>query len=265
MKTGLLLSLGLLLAAISPAGALTVGVTPGALADSIETAAEEARAQGLDVKVVEFSDWATPNLALENGDLDVNYFQHRAFLDNSVKETGYKLADVGLGILPNIGLYSAKYTALDQLPEGARVAIASDPVNGGRGLALLQSAGLISLREGAGLRGTLNDVTANPKKLDLVEIEGPQLVRALSDVDLAQGYPAHFINAGQADIAGRALLFSGVTDDYFAIRFVTRENNAADPDVARFIRIYQTSPKVRDRIDASYAHNPALYVLPWTK
>ncbi len=124
MKTGLLLSLGLLLAAISPAGALTVGVTPGALADSIETAAEEARAQGLDVKVVEFSDWTTPNLALENGDLDVNYFQHRAFLDNAVKETGYKLADVGLGILPNIGLYSAKYTALDQLPEGARVAIA---------------------------------------------------------------------------------------------------------------------------------------------
>ena len=88
---------------------------------------------------------------------------------------------------------------------------------------------------------------------------------ACGAINLAQGYPAHFINAGQADIAGRALLFSGVTDDYFAIRFATRENNAADPDVARFFRIYQTSPKVRDRIDASYAHNPALYVLPWTK
>ncbi|HEY0276279.1 MAG TPA: MetQ/NlpA family ABC transporter substrate-binding protein, partial [Paenirhodobacter sp.] len=79
----------------------------------------------------------------------------------------------------------------------------------------------------------------------------------------AQGYPAHFVNAGKADIAGKALLYSGVDDTYFAIRFVAREDNKDDPDLARFIRIYQTSPAVRAKIDASYNHDPALYTLPW--
>ncbi|RWR07921.1 MetQ/NlpA family ABC transporter substrate-binding protein [Paenirhodobacter populi] len=263
MRLPLLTGLGLAILTAFPATALTIGVTPGVLADSVETAATEARAQGLDVKVVEFSDWTTPNLALDNGDLDANYFQHQAFLDNAVKETGYKLVPVGLGVLPNIGLYSEKHAALDQLPEGARIAVASDPVNGGRGLALLQTAGLITLREGVGVKGTPDDIIANPKSFQIIEIEGPQLVRALSDVDLAQGYPAHFVNAGRADIAGKALLYSGVDDTYFAIRFVAREDNKDDPDLARFIRIYQTSPAVREQIHTSYANDPALYTLPW--
>ena len=245
------------------AAAVRIGVTPGALADSINVAAEEAKAQGLEVDVVEFSDWTTPNRALENGDLDVNYFQHQAFLDNAVKETGYDLTAVALGILPNVGLYSEKYASVDALPEGARVAVASDPVNQGRGLALLQTAGLITLRPGIGWKATLDDITGNPKKLEFVEVEGPQLVRAVSDVDLAQGYPNHYVNAGRGDFAGKALLYSGLDDTHFAIRFVTRRDNAADPEIARFIRLYQTSPAVRAQIDASNAHNPALYSLPW--
>lgn len=261
LKT-LCLGVGLTLSAV-PVYALNIGVTPGALADSVETAAKEARSQGLEVKVVEFSDWATPNLALENRDLDANYFQHQAFLDNANRETGFGLVSVGLGILPNIGLYSEKYTSIADLPEGARVAVANDPVNQGRGLALLQSAGLIGLRDGVGARGTVDDIIANPKKVQIVEIEGPQLVRALSDVDLAQGYPAHFVNAGKSDIAGKALLYSGAEDDYFAIRFVARPDHREDPDLIRFIQIYQTSEAVRATIDASYAHNPALYTLPW--
>lgn len=110
---------------------LVIGVTPGALADSIEVAADEARGAGLDVRVVEFSDWTTPNLALDAGDLDLNYFQHKAFLDNAIAETGYKLVSVGLGLLPNIGLYSTRYQSFEALPEGARVGVASDPVNQG--------------------------------------------------------------------------------------------------------------------------------------
>ena len=115
---------------------LVIGVTPGALADSIEVAADEARGAGLDVRVVEFSDWTTPNLALDAGDLDLNYFQHKAFLDNAIAETGYELVSVGLGLLPNIGLYSTRYPSFDALPDGARVGVASDPVNQGRGLLL---------------------------------------------------------------------------------------------------------------------------------
>jgi len=257
----LLASLALLPAA--HAAPLRIGVTPGSLADSVEVAATEARKQGLDVKVVEFTDWTTPNVALQAGDLDVNYFQHQAFLDNAIKERGYKFRSVATGVLPNIGLYSSKVKRFDELKEGARVGVASDPVNQGRGLLLLQKAGLIKLRDGVGAKGSVNDIVANPKKLKLIEVEGPQLVRALDDV--AQGYPAHFVNAGKPQIAASGLLYSGVDDSYFAIRFVTREDNATDPRVARFVKIYQESPAVRKQLAASFANNDKLYSLPWLK
>lgn len=242
---------------------LRIGVTPGSLADSVEVAAREARQQGLDIKVIEFTDWTTPNTALQSGDLDLNYFQHQAFLDNAIKERGYKFSSVAVGLLTNIGLYSTRIKRFDELKDGARVGVANDPVNQGRGLLLLEKAGLIKLRDGVGARGSVNDVVANPKKLKFVEIEGPQLVRALDDLDLAQGYPSHFVNAGKPQIAGNALLYSGIDDVYFAIRFVSRQDNARDPRIARFIQIYQNSPAVREQIDASLVHNAKLYTLPW--
>lgn len=246
------------------AQALRIGVTPGALADSVQVAATLARAQGLDVKVIEFSDWTTPNTALAAGDLDVNYFQHQAFLDNAIKERGFKLTPVALGVLSNVGLYSVRVKSFAELPEGARVGVASDPVNQGRGLLLLQKAGLIRLKDGVGWRGTVHDVVANPKKLRLVEIEGPQLVRAIDDLDLAQGYPAHFVNAGRAPLASSALLYSGLDDLHFAIRFVTREDNAKDPRVARFVKLYQDAPEVKAQLLKSNNHDPKLFTIPWT-
>ncbi|MBE7244971.1 MAG: MetQ/NlpA family ABC transporter substrate-binding protein [Actinomycetospora chiangmaiensis] len=251
------------MAAVPALAGVRVGVTPGALADSIQVAAAEAKQQGLDVRVVEFTDWTTPNVALANGDLDVNYFQHQAFLDNATRETGFPLRSVGLGLLPRIGLYSETHASLSALPDGARVAVANDPVNQGRGLLLLQSAGLITLKDGVGAKATLDDVAANPKRLRFVEIAGPQLVRAVSDVDLAQGYPAHFVNAGRGDFAGKALIYSGADELAYAIRFVARADRADDPEIARFVALYQASPAVRARIEAAYAHNPALYTLPW--
>ncbi len=253
------------LAAGPAAAELRIGVTPGALADSIQVAATEAKAKGLDVRIVEFSDWTTPNVALDSGDLDLNYFQHQAFLDNAVRQNGFKLKSVGLGLLPNIGLYSERYTRLTDLPAGAKVAVANDPVNQGRGLALLAAGGLVTLREGVGAKATLDDIAANPRKLKFVEIEGPQLVRAVADVDLAQGYPAHYVNAGRGDFAGKALLYSGVSDTVFAIRFVARADRGDTPEIRQFIDLYQTSPAVRARIDAAFAHNPALYSLPWLR
>ena len=83
---------------------LRIGVTPGSLADSVEVAAKEARQQGLEVQVIEFTDWTTPNTALAAGDIDLNYFQHQAFLNNAIQERGYPLVSVGVGLLPNIGL-----------------------------------------------------------------------------------------------------------------------------------------------------------------
>jgi D-methionine transport system substrate-binding protein len=251
-----------MLSGLALAAPLKIGVTPGAYADSIQAAALEAKKEGLEVQVVEFSDWTTPNLALASKDLDANYFQHKAFLDNAIKERGYPFQVIGVGILPNIGLYSARYKQFADLPAGARVAIASDPVNQGRGLLLLQKAGLIKLRAGVGFLGGLADIAENPKKLKFTEVEGPQLVRVIDDVDLSQGYP-HFIVAAKTFDAGSALLFSGIEDTQFALRFVARKDNADDPRLKRFVQIYQQSPAVRAQISKSYANNGKLYNLAW--
>jgi len=242
---------------------LKIGASAGVHADALNAAIKDAKKQGLDVKVIEFTDWTTPNTALEAGDLDLNYFQHQAFLDNAIKQRGYKFAVVGVGVLPNIGLFSYKIKKFDELKDGAQVAIANDPANQGRGLALLENAGLLKLRDGLGAKATLDDVVANPKKLKFVQVDGPQLVRAIDDVDLAQGIPAHFVSAGRPQAASAGLIYSGASDLYFALRFVTRQDNANDPRVKKFVKIFQESQAVRDQVSKSFAGDPKLYTLAW--
>lgn len=243
-------------------GPLKIGVTPGAYADSIAAAATVAKAGGLDVDVVEFSDWTTPNVALQAGDLDVNYFQHRPFLDNAIKVRGYDFTDVGVGTLANIGLYSLRHKSFAEIPDGGSVAIANDPVNEGRGLLLLQTAGLLRLKDGVGFRGTLDDIVDNPKHLTFTEVEGPQLARITGDVDLALGYP-HFIVAAHTFDPSSGLIYSGTDDKRFAILFVVRRDRAADPRILHFVDVFHTAPAVRTAIGHAFNDDPKLYTLAW--
>ncbi|MDB5994143.1 MAG: metQ2, partial [Pseudomonas sp.] len=142
---------------------LKVGTT-AAFAIPLEAAVEEASKQGLKVELVEFTDWIAPNVSLAAGDIDVNYFQHVPFLENAKAAAGFDLVPFAPGIINNVGLYSKKYKSFDELPEGASVAIANDPINSGRGLQLLAKAGLITLKPGVGYKATEEDIIANPKK-----------------------------------------------------------------------------------------------------
>lgn len=254
------LSLGAQAALADP---LKIGVVPGAYGDAVNVAAEEAKTQGLDVEVIEFSDWTTPNVALASGDIDLNFFQHQPFMENAEKQGGYKFAVVAPGILANLGLYSLKHKSLDEIPDGGTVAIANDPVNQGRGLLLLQKAGLITLKPDVGFLGTLDDITANPKHLKFTEVEGPQLVRITGDVDLAQGYP-HFIVAAKAFDPTSGLIYSGIEDRRFAVAFVSREDNKDDPRIGQFIKLFQSSAAVKKQIRESFADSDKLYILAWT-
>lgn len=251
-----------LAAAPAEAGKLRIGTVPGGYGDSIAAAAEDAKAQGLDVEVVEFTDWTTPNVALQSGDIDVNYFQHRPFLNKAIEQRGYDFTDVGVGALANVGLYSLKHKSFADIPQDGKVAIANDPVNQGRGLLLLQRAGLVKLKDGVGYLGSLDDIVGNPKNLSFTEVEGPQLVRVTGDVDLALGYP-HFIVASKAFDARSGLIFSGIEDKQFAIRFVVKKDRAADPDIQKFVKVYQTSPKVRAVLAKAFADDSKLYALAW--
>jgi len=241
---------------------LTIGVVPGAYADAAAVAATEASQQGLTVEVVEFSDWTTPNIALDAGDIDVNFFQHRPFMENTEAERGFDFELVAPGILQNIGLFSLRHDSFDAIPQGGTVAIANDPVNQGRGLLLLERAGLITLREGVGYLGTLDDITDNPRDLQFTEVEGPQLVRITGDVDLAQGYPYFIVAAGAFDPAS-GLIYTGPEDLQFNVGFVTRADRADNPQLKRFVEIFQSSQAVREQIHRSYGESDDLYILAW--
>lgn len=255
-----------LLTALPAAAAdrLRIAVVPGAYADSIIAAAKDAKAQGIEVEPVEFTDWTTPNVAVNSGDVDINYFQHQPFLSNAIQKNGYALASAGTGILANVGLYSLRHKNVADVPKGGKIGIASDPVNQGRGLLLLQKAGLIKLKAGVGYLGSLGDIAENPKALQFVEVEGPQLVRITGDVDLAQGYP-HFIVAAKAFDPSSGLAYSGIEDAQFAIQFVVKKDRVNDPVVQKFIRIYQNSQAVRDVTRKAYNSDERLYTLAWLK
>nr|WP_310617316.1 MetQ/NlpA family ABC transporter substrate-binding protein [Pantoea cypripedii] len=241
-------------------GPLKVGTT-AAFAPPLETAVAEAKKQGLDVQLVEFTDWTAPNVSVENGDIDVNLFQHKPFLENANKEGGFHLVPYAPAIINNIGLYSKKHTSLDQIPQGGTVAIANDPINGARGLLLLQKAGLITLKPGVGLKATVDDIASNPKDLKIIEVEAVQLSRSLDEVDLAQGYP-HYLRLAKTIDPEKALLFDGLEHPEYVIQFVIRDGHQDDPRLAKFVDIYQHSPVVRAKLDSFYGK---LYQPGWSQ
>ncbi|WP_312933879.1 MetQ/NlpA family ABC transporter substrate-binding protein [Pseudomonas sp.] len=237
---------------------LKVGTT-AAFAIPLEAAVEEAHKQGLEVKLIEFSDWIAPNVSLNSGDIDVNYFQHVPFLENAKAAAGFDLTPYAPGIINNVGLYSKHYRTFDALPEGATVAIANDPINSGRGLQLLARAGLITLKPGVGYKASEDDIIANPKKLKILQVEAVQLVRAYDDADLVQGYPAYIRLANSFD-ATSALLFDGLENKEYVIQFVIRPQTRDDPRLARFVDIYQHSPAVRAALNKAHG---SLYQAGW--
>lgn len=243
---------------------LRIGTVPGAYSDAVNAVVREAKDQGIDVKVIEFSDWTTPNVALDAGDIDLNFYQHRPFMENASKQKGYRFDIVGAGILQNIGLFSLKHKSFAQIPVGGTVAIANDPVNQGRGLLLLQKAGLITLKDGVGFLGTVDDIAENPKKLKFTEVEGPQLVRVTGDVDLAQGYPHFIVAAGTFDPTS-GLIYSGIEDKLFAVSFVSKDSRKDDPSIKKFVEIFQNSEAVKQQIHKSFAGSDKLYLLAWQK
>ena len=162
---------------------LKVGVTAGPHAQIFEVVKQEAAKQGLNIQIIEFSDYVQPNVALSSGDLDLNSYQHQPYLDNANADRGYKLVSIAKTVIFPIGIYSKKIKSLSELKEGARIGLPNDPTNGGRALLLLQANGLIKLRPEAGLKATPIDVVENPRKLRFIELNAAQLPRSLDDTD----------------------------------------------------------------------------------
>ena len=164
---------------------IRIGVTPGPHAEIVEQIKPIIAKKGYELKIFEFSDFVIPNQALDTGDLEANAFQHQPYLDNQVKDRGFKIVSVAPTVNFPMGIYSAKYKSWAEVPDGATVSIQNDPTNGGRALLLLQDKGVIKLKDGTGFKPTVADITSNPKKLKIIEIEAAQTPRSLADVAAA--------------------------------------------------------------------------------
>lgn len=238
-----------LLTTAASAETIKVGVTPGPHAQILEAAKPIAAKKGLDIQIVEFSDYVVPNTALESGELQANSFQHQPYLDNQVKDRGYKIVSVATTVNFPIGIYSKKFKSFDDLPVGATVAIPNDPTNGGRVLLLLKDKGYIKLRDGVGFKPSVADITDNPKKLKIVEIDAAQLPRSLPDVDAA-GINTNYAKEAGLDPVKDPILREDPKGPYVNV-IAVRTQDKDKPWVAILVESYR-SPEVKTFIDQTF-------------
>ena len=218
---------------------LKIGVTAGPHAQIFEVVKKIAEKDGLKIQVVEFSDYVQPNAALAAGDLDANSYQHQPYLDNTVKDRGYKIVSIAQTIVFPMGIYSKKVKSLADLKSGARVALPNDPTNGGRALLLLQANGVIKLKDGAGLKATPLDVIDNPKKIKLVELDAAQLARALDEVDAAAVNTNYAIPAGL--VPTRDAIAIEAPKSPYANVIAVREQDKDKPEFKKLIKAYHSA------------------------
>lgn len=218
------------------AAPLKVGVVAGPHAMIMEKVKELAKAEGIEIQIIEFNDFILPNMALNDGEIDINSYQHQPYLDEQIKSRGYKIKAAGKTVLMPMGIYSKKIHKLAELQENSKIAIPNDPTNGGRALKLLEKEGLLKLRPSE--NPSILDIAENPKNLTILEIDAPQVPRTLDDVDAA------IINTDWIHLANidpeTALTVEDKNSPYanvFAIR--TDENR---PEVEKLIKIYQSEP-----------------------
>ena len=175
---------------------ITVGASPSPHAEILEAIKPELEAQGYELKVVEYSDYVQPNVALSEGDLDANYFQHLPYLENYNTENGTDLASAGAIHFEPMGLYAGKSSDITNVPDGAKIAVPSDATNEARALLLLQDQGVIKLTDGVGLEATANDIVENPRNVELVEVEAAAVPRSLQDADFGVINGNYALSAG---------------------------------------------------------------------
>jgi D-methionine transport system substrate-binding protein len=226
--------------AMAQAETIKIGVTPGEHAQILEKVAEIAKPKGLDIEILEFSDYVVPNQALNDGELDANSFQHKPYLDNQIADRKFDLVDVAYTVNFPMGIYSKKVKSFDELADGATIAIPNDPTNGGRALLILADKGVIKLKDGVGLNVTPADVTENTKNFKFVELDAAQLPRSIDDVDAAAINTNYALEAG-LDPSKDAILKEGEKAPYINL-IAVRTEDKDKPWVKTLIEAYHSEP-----------------------
>ncbi|HTJ50607.1 MAG TPA: methionine ABC transporter substrate-binding lipoprotein MetQ [Cyclobacteriaceae bacterium] len=221
---------------------IKVGVASGPEFKVAQAAQKVAKEKfGLEVELISFNDYVIPNEALSQGDIDVNAFQHKPYLDEQSKQRGYKLAIVGKTFIYPIAAYSKKIKSLAELQPESTIIIPNDPTNGGRSLLLLQKNGLLKLKDGVGLLPKVTDIIENPKNLKILELEAPQLPRALDDQNVTIAIINNTFSSAAGLVPSRDALFVEDKDSPYVNLIVSREENKNEEKVKKFVSAFQSA------------------------
>ena len=228
---------------------LNVAASSTPHAEILEQVVDVLAEQGIDLQIHEYGDYVVPNTAVEEGEEDANYFQHIPYLESFNEKEGTHLVSVGGIHIEPMGVYAGKTASLEELPDGAEIAVPNDPTNEGRALLLLEAQGLIKLADSSNLEATPNDIVDNPKNLTFKELEAAMIPNAVDEVDLS------VINVNCALEAGfnpteDALAIEDANSPYVNIVAV-KEGNENNPAVLALVEALQ-SDTVRDFINETY-------------
>lgn len=241
----LALCTGLFLSACSHPDTKTIKVaaSPVPHSEILQLVVSDLKEKGITLEIIDIDDYQLPNRLLAEKKVDANFFQHEPFLNEQKKTFGYKIVAIAKVHVEPLGIYSDKITSLDGLRDGAVVAVPSDPTNEARALELLEREGLIKLKSGVGLKATIHDITENPKKLKIKEVDAPFLARALPDIDLGV-IPSNFaIQVGLCPPKDALAMESG--DSPYANVLVIREADLDRPELRELASALQ-SPKIKE-------------------
>lgn len=223
-------------------------VTPHA--EILEAIKDDLKEQGYDLEVVTYNDYVLPNTALESGELDANYFQHKPYLEDFNKENGTHLVGVAAVHFEPMAIYAGKTASLDDVKDGAIVAIPNDTTNEARALLLLEAQGLIKLKEGAGIQATVADIEENPHNLTIHELEAAQVAKSIQDVDFAVINGNYALGAGLTESIAVEVSDSLAAETY-ANYVCVREGEEKSPKTEALVKAI-LSDKVRDYINDNY-------------
>ncbi len=229
---------------------LKVGASPVPHTEILEEIKPDLKAEGINLEIVEFSDYVQPNIALNDKELDANFFQHEPYLNDFIKEhSEMKLKNAGGVHVEPMGIYSKKIKKLDELSDGSSIAIPNDPTNGGRALMLLEKAGLLKLKDGIKETATVQDVVENPKNLKFEEVEAAQVPRTLEDVDAAVINTNYAMQINLVPTKD-ALFMEDKTSPYVNI-IAVREGDENRPEIQSLVKALQ-SEKIKKFIEEKY-------------
>ena len=218
---------------------ITVGITSGYSEQVMEFVAKKAEKEGLKVNLKSFGDYVTPDAALAAGEIDLNSYQHGPYLEAYNEKNGTKLISIGNTYLAPLRIYSNKYKDLKDVPDGAKVSIPNDPTNEGRGLQLLEKAGVIKLKEGVGMKATPADVVENPKHLKFQELEAAQLPRSLADVD-ASVITMNYVMSSGLSPKDQGIFLEDKDTPLAVMIIAAREKDKDQPAYQKFVKYYQS-------------------------